>query len=105
MRLTIVHLLAAAASAFLTMGAGCEVTRGQESAASELDDATITTQIKRRFVDSRQVDAASVHVETHHSTVMLSGFAGSSAERAAAEDIANKAPGVRAVRNEIALRP
>jgi osmotically-inducible protein OsmY len=72
---------------------------------SYIDDATITTQIKSRFVESREVDAASIHVETLNGTVMLSGFAKSLTERAAAEGIARNVNGVRAVRNEIAVRP
>jgi osmotically-inducible protein OsmY len=51
------------------------------------------------------VDAASIHVETLNGTVMLSGFAKSLTERAAAEGIARNVNGVRAVRNEIAVRP
>jgi osmotically-inducible protein OsmY len=106
MHRTIVHLLAAAAAAaFLLTAGGCAVTRGQESVGSYIDDATITTQIKSRFVESRHLDAASIHVETLNGTVMLSGFAKSSTERAAAEGIARNVNGVRAVRNEIAVRP
>jgi hyperosmotically inducible protein len=100
------HLFAAAvvAAALLTTS-GCAVTRGQESVGAYIDDATITTQIKSRFVESKAVDAASIHVETLNGTVLLSGFAKNSAERSSAESIARGLNGVRSVRNEIAVRP
>lgn len=93
-----------AAAALLTT-AGCAVTRGQESVGAYVDDATITTQIKSRFVDNKDVDAASIHVETLNGTVLLSGFAKNSTEKNAAEAIARKVNGVKSVRNEIAVRP
>lgn len=93
-------------AALLLIGAaGCAVTRGQETVGAYLDDTGITTQIKSRFVESKQVDAASISVETLNGTVMLSGFAKSQNERSAAETIARAVSGVKAVRNEIAVRP
>lgn len=101
------HLLAATlvAAAALLVTTGCAVTRGQESVGAYIDDATITTQIKSRFVESKAVDAASIHIETLKGTVLLSGFAKSSNERSTAESIARNVNGVKAVRNEIAVRP
>ena len=100
------YLIAAAVAAFAAFTtSGCAVTRGQESVGAYIDDATITTQIKSRFVESRQVDAASIHVETLKGTVMLSGFAKNATERTTAESIARDVNGVRSVRNEIAVRP
>jgi hyperosmotically inducible protein len=100
------HLLASAiAAASLLTITGCAVTRGQERVGAYIDDATITTQIKSRFVESKAVDAASIHVETLNGTVMLSGFAKNSAERSAAESIARGIHGVKEIRNEIAVRP
>ncbi|WP_397532949.1 BON domain-containing protein [Roseateles sp.] len=101
------QLLAATlvATAALLITSGCAVTRGQESVGAYIDDATITTQIKSRFVESKAVDAASIHIETLNGTVLLSGFAKSSNERSTAESIARNVSGVKAVRNEIAVRP
>lgn len=93
-----------AALALLTT-AGCAVTRGQESVGAYVDDATITTQIKSRFVENKDVDAASIKVETLNGTVMLSGFAKNATEKATAESIARKVNGVKSVRNELAIRP
>jgi osmotically-inducible protein OsmY len=98
-------IVAAAIAMALLVTAGCAVMRGQESVGAYVDDATITTQIKSRFVESKDVDAASIKVETLNGTVMLSGFAKSATEKAAAEAIARKINGVKSVRNEIAVRP
>jgi len=84
---------------------GCAVSRGQETVGAYVDDAGITTLIKTRFVENKQVDATSIKVETLNGTVMLSGFAKSSNERATAESIARNVNGVKLVKNEIAVRP
>lgn len=97
--------IAAAAAMALLVTAGCAVTRGQETVGAYIDDATITTQIKSRFVENKEVDAASIKVETLNGTVMLSGFAKNATEKATAEAIARKVNGVKSVKNEIAVRP
>jgi osmotically-inducible protein OsmY len=91
--------------AVLTILPGCAVVRGQESAGAYVDDATITTQVKARMLDNPTVAGTSISVETLNGTVMLSGFAKSAAEKATAEKIARNVNGVKAVKNEIAVRP
>jgi hyperosmotically inducible protein len=92
-------------AATLLTATGCAVTRGQESVGAYVDDAIITTQIKSRFVESKAVGAASIHVETLKGTVLLSGFAKDPEERSTAERIARDVAGVKVVRNEIIVRP
>ena len=70
-----------------------------------VDDAGITTAIKSRYVENKAVDAASIGVETLNGTVMLSGFAKTAAEKSTAESIARGVNGVKAVKNEITVRP
>ena len=96
--------IAISAVALLT-ATGCAVQRGQETVGSYVDDAGITTLVKSRFIENKQVDAASIKVETLNGTVQLSGFAKSGAEKAQAENIARNVKNVRAVRNDIAVRP
>ena len=84
---------------------GCAVTRGQETVGAYVDDTAITTAVKGRYVDNKDVDASSIRVETLNGTVMLSGFAKSATEKSTAESIAWKVNGVKAVKNEIAVRP
>jgi hyperosmotically inducible periplasmic protein len=101
MRTTLAATVAAVALIALP---GCAVTRGQESVGAYVDDTAITTAVKARFVDNKDVDASSISVETLKGTVMLSGFAKNSTERSTAESLTWKVDGVKAVKNEIALR-
>lgn len=96
--------IALSAIALLT-ATGCAVQRGQETVGAYVDDTGITTLVKTRFIENKQVDAASIKVETLNGTVMLSGFAKNGAERNTAEAIARGVKGVVSVRNEIAVRP
>ena len=92
------------AAALLT-ASGCAVTRGQESTGAYMSDAGITTTVKARFVENKAVDASSISVETLNGTVMLSGFAKNATEKSTAESLARGVSGVKAVKNEIAVRP
>jgi osmotically-inducible protein OsmY len=98
-------IAAAITTVALLSASGCAVTRGQESVGAYVDDAGITTAIKSRYVENKAVDAASIGVETLNGTVMLSGFAKTAAEKSTAESIARGVNGVKAVKNEIAVRP
>jgi hyperosmotically inducible periplasmic protein len=99
----------AIATALLTLtligASGCAVTRGQESVGAYIDDTAITTAVKARFVENKEVDAASISVETMKGTVMLSGFAKNATERRTAESLTMKVNGVKSVKNEIVVRP
>lgn len=96
---------ALAATALCFALAGCSVFRGEETVSAYVDDASITTAVKAKFVEDKTVDAAAIRVETLNGTVALSGFAKSSAEKAQAEAIARNTKGVREVRNNVAVRP
>jgi hyperosmotically inducible protein len=98
-------LAAMAASLVLLAASGCAVTRGQESVGAYVDDTGITTLVKSRFFEDKDVAGTSISVETLNGTVMLSGFAKNSLERTKAETIARGVKGVKSVKNEIAIRP
>ncbi len=97
-------LATAVTAVVLITAAGCAVTRGQETVGAYVDDAAITTSVKARFVENKDVDASSIKVETLNGTVMLSGFAKSATEKSTAESIAMKVKGVKTVKNELAIR-
>ena len=101
------HTLAALmlAATTLTVLPGCAVSRGQESVGAYVDDVSITTQVKSRFFEDKDVAGTAIHVETLKGTVMLSGFAKNYLERDKAETIARGVKGVISVKNEIAIRP
>lgn len=97
-------LTATIASAFLIALPGCAVTRGQETVGAYIDDSAITANVKAKLVDDTTVDAAAISVETLEGTVMLSGFAKSSAEKTTAERLAYEVKGVKSVHNAIVVR-
>ena len=101
-RTTLAAIISAVA---LLTATGCAVSRGQETVGAYVDDAGITTLIKTRMVENKQVDATSIKVETLNGTVMLSGFAKNGTEKMTAENIARGVNGVKMVKNEIAVRP
>ena len=101
LRTTLASIVAAVALLTVT---GCAVTRGQETVGAYVDDAAITTAVKARFVENKDVDAASIKVETLNGTVLLSGFAKNTLEKTTAESIARRVNGVKSVKNEIAVR-
>ena len=98
-------LASAIAVLVLVVASGCAVQRGQETVGAYVDDTAITTSVKARYVDNKDVDATAIKVETLNGTVMLSGFAKSANERMTAEEIAMKVSGVKAVKNSIVVRP
>ncbi len=91
-------------AAVTVLSTGCAVTRSQESVGQYIDDATITTQIKSRWIEDKTVDANSFKVETLKGTVQISGFAKNLAEKMQAESIARGVKGVVAVQNSIVVR-
>ncbi len=101
-RLTLAAIIAAVA---LLTATGCAVTRGQETVGAYIDDAAITSNVKARFVESKDVSAAAISVETLNGTVMLSGFAKDLTEKVKAGEIARGINGVKLVKNEITVRP
>lgn len=96
---------AAIAALVLLTATGCAVTRGQETVGAYVDDTAITTSVKARFIDNKEVDGTSIRVETLNGTVMLSGFAKSTLEKNTAENIAKNVKGVKEVKNELSVRP
>ncbi len=98
-------LAAALAAAALIALPGCAVTRGQSTVGAYIDDASITTAVKSKFVENHNVDAGAIHVETLNGTVLLSGFAKNATEKDAAEQLARGVKGVKSVQNDIIVRP
>ena len=98
-------LAATVAAVIMLANTGCAVSRGQESVGAYVDDTAITTAVKARLLDNKDVAGTSISVETLNGTVMLSGFAKDSTEKATAEALAMKVKGVKSVKNEIAVRP
>ena len=63
--------IAATASLMIMTTSGCAVSRGQESVGAYIDDAGITTAVKARLFEDKEVAGSSISVETLNGTVML----------------------------------
>ena len=70
-----------------------------------IDDSTITTRVKAKFAEDREVSAMAIGVETLKGVVQLSGFAKSAAEKGRAEEIARTTASVKGVINDIVIKP
>jgi hyperosmotically inducible periplasmic protein len=99
-------VVAASVAALTLLGtAGCAVVRDQQTVGAYVDDAGITTKVKAKFAEDKDVSALAISVETLNGVVQLSGFAKSEAERAQAEVLARNTEHVKGVRNGIVVRP
>ena len=96
---------AAITAVALLTGAGCTVMRDQQSVGSYVDDTTITTRVKSAYATNKTVDASDIKIDTYKGVVQLSGFADSQQEVAEAIRIARSTPGVKSVKDEIAVKP
>ncbi len=95
----------AALAGITIVSTGCSVARNQQTMGSYVDDAGITTAVKAKMAEDKNVAATSISVETLNGTVQLSGFAKTQAEKSQAEAIARNTKNVRDVRNNIVVRP
>ena len=95
----------AAVVAAVAVLAGCAVARDQSTVGEYVDDSKITTMVKTKFVENKEVAASAISVETLNGTVQLSGFAKNANEKSAAESLARSVKGVKSVKNDILLRP
>ncbi|QXL84038.1 BON domain-containing protein [Comamonas sp. NLF-1-9] len=98
-------VLLAAMTSMALVATGCSVIRGQETASDYMDDASITAAVKAKMIEDKTVDAGAFNVQTLNGEVALNGFAKSATERARAGQIASAQKGVRAVHNNLVIRP
>ena len=89
---------------FLGSGA-CAVSTEQSTVGEYIDDATITTRVKKRFAEDEIVSAMRISVETLKGVVVLSGFAVSESEKNRAAEVARGVPNVKDVSNKIIVEP
>lgn len=98
-RFAVVLLCAAMLSA-----AGCAGSRTQESTGEYVDDTWITTKVKATLVDSANVKATEVNVETFKGAVQLSGFVSSQLAMNEAVRLTRGIKGVTSVKNDMRIK-
>ena len=96
------NLLAAIVLGTALATAGC-ANVGDKSVGAHIDDSTIATKIKSKFVADKTVEASDIKVTVFEGTVQLSGFAKSTDEVRRAGEIARETSGVKSVKNDIRL--
>ena len=93
-----------AAVMFIGLG-GCAGTASRESTGEYIDDSAITTRVKAALLNEPGVKSNQISVETFRGVVQLSGFVDSDAMRDKAVVVAQRVSGVKAVRNDMRVRP
>jgi len=92
------------ASSLLLLLSSCTMVSGRETAGQYVDDTTITTRVKKAFVEDPIVHPTQVHVETMQGVVQLSGFVDSARGEARAVELARQVDGVKSVKDDIVVR-
>jgi osmotically-inducible protein OsmY len=82
----------------------CAVESGQSTVGQYVDDTTITTRVKTRFAEDKDVSEMRINVQTLRGVVQLAGFATSETEKNRAAAVAQGVPGVQSVKNDIIVR-
>jgi hyperosmotically inducible periplasmic protein len=80
--------------------AGCRSMTG-ESAGRNIDDATITTEVKAKLAAEKASNLTRVSVATANGNVSLTGIVPTPTDRARAEEIVRSVKGVQGVANNL----
>lgn len=93
-------------SAFLgaALLSSCASQPGQESTGQFLDSSVITAKVKAKILADKQIQTQPISVKTYKSTVQLSGFVNTPAQRLKAGQDARSVEGVQKVQNLIVIK-
>jgi hyperosmotically inducible periplasmic protein len=81
-----------------------ESLRERQQATAYVTDTELTTKVKAALLRERGLKSNDVHVESDHGTVLLSGWVGSEEQHRKAVAVAKLVPGVKSVKDAIAVR-
>ncbi|MDF2939418.1 MAG: transport-associated protein [Gammaproteobacteria bacterium] len=84
--------------------AGCSSTPTNESTGQYVDSSAVTTKVKTALLATKGIDSNSITVNTYKSTVQLSGFVDTQAQKNLAGQTAANVTGVQRVINNIIVR-
>jgi len=82
----------------------CAGSAKQASTGEYIDDTVMTSRVKAALLNDPAVSGLTINVETYKSTVQLSGFVKTVAERNRAVHVSRTVPGVKRVQNDILIR-
>ena len=84
---------------------GCRTgDRYKQSTGEYLDDATLTSHVKKALGDDHEYKYPDVNVVTFKGVVQLSGFTNTKDQKSRAGDLARNAKGVKEVQNNITIK-
>lgn len=92
------------AAIVLTAGAGCAATPERQSTGQYVDDAVITTSVKKAIFDEPSLKVAEINVETFKGNVQLSGFVNSKEDINNAVRVAGAVNGVKSIKNDMRMK-
>lgn len=75
-----------------------------ESAGQYVDDVTISTTVRAKLIDDKDLNVTQIDVETLKGVVSLSGFVDSDAKKSKATTVARSVSGVKDVRNNLIVK-
>ena len=81
----------------------CTALTGK-TAGQNVDDATITAQVKSKLAADRFATLTRIDVDTERGTVYLNGNVDNSASKTRAEELANQVSGVQKVVNNLQVQ-
>lgn len=90
---------------FAVFLAACTSTPERESFGEYIDNSVVTTSVKSKLFSDPLVKGFEISVETYKGVVQLSGFVSTLEEKQQAEKLARQVNGVRAVKNNIIIKP
>jgi osmotically-inducible protein OsmY len=97
----IAHLLS---SLLVVTLVACAPTEKRASAGEYIDDTMITGKVKAALVADPDLKATEINVETFKGTVQLSGFVAAPEHISKAGQLTRTIEGVKAVKNDIAVK-
>jgi len=98
-------MLCVALSGIALTGTGCAGDRYQRSTGAYIDDKGISTRVKTALFRDPNVSGFDVHVNTFRGDVQLSGFVDTPEQKEHAAALAREVSGVRAVTNNLEVKP
>lgn len=81
-----------------------ETPAAQETLSDNIDDASITTQVKFALLSHKGTSALKTRVRTDDGVIVITGVAASDAEKSLVTKLAQDVRGVKSVRNEMTVR-
>ncbi len=85
--------------------AGYEIAKDDRSIGDKVDDASITSGVKVKFIKDAQIKALDINVDTYEGVVTLHGNVPSAGARDRAEQLARSVKGVKDVRSKLVIVP